>query len=83
MQTQIEFTSNSPINTLSLTGQNKKLYDYLMTGKSINCLHPAKIELGIGYLNSRISDLVKHNIPISKRYIKVNNSTVVEYSLLK
>lgn len=82
-QIQIEFPTNSPINVNKITGQNKRLYDYLLSGKTIHCFHPAKIELKIGYLNSRISDLVKSNVLISKKYISVNESIVVEYSLTK
>lgn len=87
MQLTLDFTSSSKINTERLTGQNLRLYDYLMTGKSIHVFHPAKRELRIGFLNSRASDLInKHHVHISKEYIKVVDIygelvTVVEYSI--
>lgn len=82
IQQELVFPSDSPINTKGLSGQNKKLFDYLSSGGKIHCLHPKKIELGIGYLNSRCSDLInKFGVKIKKEYIKVNEVTVVEYSL--
>lgn len=86
MQLSISFESPSPINTERMTGQNKRLYDYLQTGNTIHCFHPAKQELQIGYLNSRCSDLIKAGVEIFKRYIKVKDIngeevTVKEYSL--
>ena len=86
MQTTLNFTSPSPINSDKLTGQNKRLFDYLASGKSIHCMHPDRIALRIGYMNSRISDIVKAGYEIGKRYIKVKGfdgeeTTVVEYTL--
>jgi hypothetical protein len=84
MQGELIFPSDSPLNTKKLSGQNLKLYEFLQTGKAIHCLSEDKIRLGIGYLNSRASDLInKFKIPISKKYITVNDTTVVEYSLKK
>lgn len=88
MQPEIDFTSPSPVNTMRLSGQNLRLYQYLASGKSIHCFHPAKYQLQIGYLNSRIADLIKRNVPISKRNITVkdingDNVSVVEYSIDK
>jgi hypothetical protein len=81
-QPELEFPTDAPINQLKLSGQNKKLYDYLVSGKSIHCLHPAKLELGIGYLNSRCSDLInKFKVKIEKKYITVNDTVVVEYKI--
>ena len=80
-QAEIEFPTESPINEIKLGGQNRRLYDYLSSGKTINCMSDAMKELQIGYLNSRISDLKKHSIKIYKRYILVDNTTVKEYSL--
>jgi hypothetical protein len=86
-QISIDFTTKSPINQPVLSGQNKRLYDYLLTGASIHCMHDAVFTLRIGYLNSRISDLInKHHIPIFKRNIKVKAGDgapvdVKEYSL--
>lgn len=87
MQTAIDFTSPSPINADRLGGQNKRLYDYLKSGNAIHCMSDAMRTLRIGYLNSRVSDLInKHNIPISKKHITVQddfgeNVSVVEYSI--
>lgn len=54
--------------------QNQRLLDYLLQGKMIHCMHPDVSELGIGYLNSRISDLRNQNdIPIESRYDTVYN----------
>lgn len=82
-----KFETSSPINIERLSGQNKRLYDYLAKGNKIHCLHPAKEELGIGYLNSRISDLIhKNKVPIIKESItakdkKGNDVDVVLYSM--
>lgn len=78
MQPELQFPSSSPINTISLTGQNKLLYDYLLNG---NIDMFIAREIGIGFLNSRVSDLKKHKIEIYSKYIKKNNSTVKLYSL--
>ena len=76
------FESQSPINREKLTGQNGRLFDYLAAGNTIHCLDLPMIGLQIGYLNSRISDLVnKHGVVIHKRFINVGGTTVREYSL--
>ena len=86
-QLEIDFVTSAPINIDRLTGQNRRLYDYLLAGKSIHCFHPAMRELRIGYLNSRASDLInKHDVPVQKRRIKVADVDgslvdVIEYSL--
>lgn len=76
--------TRSPINTSRMTKQNRRLLDYLMTGQPINVFSQAKRDLRIGYLNSRISDLKKANVPISKKRVwekDVNGDLVqvVEY----
>lgn len=87
MQTEINFTTASPVNIEKMKGQNKRLYDYLSSGNTIHCFHPARRELKIGYLNSRCSDLAnKNHVQIYKRYITVKDSegidtTVKEYSM--
>lgn len=86
MQPEIAFPTDSPINTEKLTGQNKRLYDWLSTGQSIHLFHIAKRNLQIGFLNSRISDLKKAGVVVYKRMIKVpdmdgNLTDVKEYSL--
>lgn len=71
-QIQIEFTTSSPINIGKLSGQNRRLYDYLSEGKHINCMSPEMTLLRIGYLNSRISDLKnKCNVPVQSKFIEV------------
>lgn len=66
--------THSPINKTRLTGQNKRLLDYLLTGKSIHCLDPVRYQLQIGYLNSRIADLKNHHqINISSHFISVTD----------
>jgi hypothetical protein len=89
-QLEITFQTTSRINVERLSGQNKRLFDFLAAGNTIHCFHPAMKELGIGYLNSRSSDLRKMLIEqgkdLFKRYIKVKDAngeevTVREYSL--
>ena len=86
-QLTLTFLSPSPINTEKLTKQNKRLYDYLCTGESIHCFSPARKELKIGYLNSRISDLInEHGIGIEKKRIRIvdadgGTTNCVEYKL--
>lgn len=77
----MEIKTSSPINIKKMKGQNFRLYEYLKTGKTINCMDSAMNDLQIGYLNSRISDLVKNGIAIKKKFIKINDTKVVEYSL--
>lgn len=86
-QLDIAFPTTSPINKKILSGQNRRLLDYLEQGNTIHCFHPAKRELKIGYLNSRASDLKKAGIILYKRRINVLNSegesvAVTEYSLM-
>lgn len=71
-QALIEFPTGSPINIEKLGGQNKRLYDWLMAGNKINCMGPERKALKIGYLNSRVSDLInKHHIPVKSEFIEV------------
>lgn len=86
MQQEITFPTSSPINISRLSGQNKSLYDFLNQGKTIHVFHPMKEILGIGFLNSRCSDLKKCGITVYKRMIKVPDRngepvSVKEYSL--
>lgn len=85
-QATIDFTTRSPINVERMKGQNRRLYDYLLTGASINCFSQAKQDLRIGYLNSRIADLVEMDVPISKQRVLVKDVdgedvSVVEYRM--
>jgi hypothetical protein len=86
MQLTMDFETRSPINAERLKGQNGRLYEYLSAGNTIHCFHPARYELQIGYLNSRIADLIHEGVEIYKRNIKVSDVngelvTVREYSL--
>ncbi len=83
MQTQLNFTSPSPINIEKLTGQNKEVYDLLKTGKTINRIEA--IGKGITALNSRISDLRNRvGITIFDRFITTSGgSKVKEYSMFQ
>ena len=82
-QTELDFTTASPINQDKLTGQNKRVYEWLKSGKTIT--RPQAQAVGITALNSRISDLrnrVKINEVIHSRYILLpTGSMVKEYSL--
>ncbi len=84
LQLSIDFTTSSAINTNKLSGQNRRLYDYLLTGQRINCMSDSMQLLRIGYLNSRISDLInKFKIQIESRFIQIEwngeTTTVKEY----
>lgn len=87
MQKVIDFSIPYTFNSERLNGQNRRLYDYLKGGGKIHCFHHSVRDLRIGFLNSRISDLVnKWDVIIKKRRITVkdidgNNVVVVEYSL--
>lgn len=84
-QIEMDFTPatvNHPGNVERLTGQNRRLYDWLATGQTISIFSPAMQDLGIGYLNSRISDLRnKCKVQIYDRMIEVNGTHCNEYSL--
>jgi hypothetical protein len=75
-------TANHPGNVERLKGQNKRLYDWLAAGNTIHVFHPAMQELGIGYLNSRISDLRnKCKVQIYDKMIEVKGTHCNEYSI--
>lgn len=62
MKTQLEFNfdvvpTGAPINIDSLSGQNRRLLEFLLAGNAIHCMSAERAQLGIGYLNSRIADL--------------------------
>ena len=74
MQTTLTFETQSPINIERLSKQNRRLYDYLASGKKINCLSNEVKTLRIGYLNSRISDLRNvYEVPIQDRFIELRD----------
>lgn len=76
-------------NSNRIASQNKRLKAYLQSGKKIHVFHPAKMRLRIGFLNSRVSELLrKEHLPISKKWITVpdvdgNPVHCIEYSLKK
>ena len=80
-QMTLDFNSPAPINQVKLSGQNKLVYDYLNTGKTLNCFQAQ--EFNITALNSRISDLRnKSKVRIYDRFITTTGgSKVKEYSL--
>lgn len=79
MQTVSELNTQSPINAISIDKQNEKLIKYLENGHTIHFIKAR--ELGIGFLNSRISDLIKLDHVIYKQWVKINGCTCKEYSL--
>lgn len=82
MQTTLDFTSRSPINKESLTGQNKKIFEWLEDGNTINCVLALRC-LSVMHLHSRISDLRQTGVVIYDRFIKFGEIKVKEYSLKK
>lgn len=85
-QTQILFPTKSPINADRLSAQSKRLYDFLSKGNTIHVFHPARRELNVGFINSRIPELKKAGIQIYKRMIKTpdlygNMVSCKEYSM--
>lgn len=87
---QLDLFTTAPINANRLSGQNRRLFDYLEAGNTIHCFHPAVRELRIGYLNSRCADITRflreHGRELYRRFIKVRDVNgepvaVREYSL--
>src|SRR5689334_7101195 len=72
-QREIEFPVHSPVNIKTLGKQNLRLFEYLLTGKHINIYSRAKQELGIGYLNSRISNIREAGYSVSRELITVKD----------
>lgn len=80
VQLNIEFPTQSPININSIKGQNKRLYEYLKAGNRVTMFDGPRI--GVGYMNSRISDLRNRcGLIIYDRFVTVNDTTVKQYSL--
>lgn len=71
MDTTHTIPTGSPINQSSLQTQNKRLYERLASGHTIN-FQDAK-ELGIAYLNSRISDLRSNGVQVC-RFIRIRST---------
>jgi hypothetical protein len=75
-------TTNHAGNIKGLRAQNRRLYDWLSQGNTIHIFSQAMQELGIGYLNSRISDLRnKCEVTIYHRQLKINGIYCNEYSI--
>jgi hypothetical protein len=75
-----QFRSKSPINTEELSHQNKQIYTYLLTGKTITTLKAMK-KFGIMRLASRINEL-RGVVEIFDRWISLDDGTrIKEYSL--
>lgn len=75
-----ETTTASPINTESISGQNRKVYDFMKEKGTINMIQAHSI--GVMHLHSRISDLRnKNGIRVYDRFVKVNGIDMKEYSL--
>lgn len=85
---KVELPTSSPINKVRLTGQNKRMYDYLMIeGNYLHVFYSEKKRLKIGFLNSRASDLKKLKYKVSKDFIHVESDgemvSVVKYYMNK
>lgn len=84
---QLELFTSSPINREKLEKQNRKVYEHLLSGKTITLLSAWQL-YGIRHLHSRISDLRNQNkIHISGKMITVtddqaNKVKCKEYSLV-
>lgn len=76
-----EFATQAPINEDRIRGQNKAIYDYLKTGKTLTSMQAIK-RWGITRLGARCWDL-RHicNVTIYDRMIKEAGSDVKEYSI--
>jgi hypothetical protein len=73
-QEKLTFPTSAPINIERLSGQNRRLYDYLISGGRITCMSDKVRKLRIGYLNSRISDLRnKYGVPIVDHFTEVKD----------
>lgn len=87
-QTESNLTSKSALNVERMTKQNKRLYEYLLTGQPINVFSQAKRDLRIGFLKSRVSELINdHKVEIKKQRVRVPDVdgvlvSVVEYRMV-
>jgi hypothetical protein len=74
-----DLNNQSPVNAISIHKQNELLLAHLKAGNTINFLQAR--QMGIGFLNSRISDLIANDVAVFKRWIKVGKCSCKEYSL--
>lgn len=77
-QMDIEFPTASPINQDSIVKQNEKLEKHLSAGNTINFMQARA--MGIGFLNSRMSDLKKAEKQFYSRWVVINGCKCKEYS---
>jgi hypothetical protein len=74
-QLNIDFAAS---NKQSIERQIGTLIEYLSEGRTINFIQAR--EMGIGFLNSRISDLKKKQFSVHSRWIKIKAIKCKEYS---
>jgi hypothetical protein len=75
-----QFRSKAPINTESLSHQNKQIYEYMLAGNTVTTIKAMK-KFGIMRLASRINEL-RDIIHVYDRWLKIDDGTrVKEYSL--
>lgn len=83
MQTALTFPTGSPINVDSLSRQNRKLYEALLSGGKLTMLDAVK--MGIGTPHSRFADIAKvlaqHGQTLYSRYVRIDGINYKEYSL--
>ena len=77
-QMDIEFPTGSPINQDSIVKQNEKLEQHLSAGNTINFMQARA--MGIGFLNSRMSDLKKNDKIFFSRWVVIEGCKCKEYS---
>ena len=81
-QTELDFTTGSKINKENLSKSNKKVYEWLKSGDTIDCFYCEA--RGVKNLFARIWDLInKVKIPeeIYRRQVFKNGSKITQYSL--
>lgn len=81
IQTQIEFTTASPINQEKFKGQVKTIFQHLDTGRTITVFDAIRL-YNIYHLHSRISDLRnKCGVIVYDKMVSQNGTNCKEYSL--
>ena len=77
-QTELQFPTDSPINASKLGGQNKRIFEHLMSGRTINCIEAQS--MFVLALHSRISELRnKFGITINDKFVSVGEVKVKQY----
>lgn len=67
---------------MQIESQEKKIRDYLLTGKSLTSLQALNL-FGCLRLSARIYDLIKQGFLIQSKIIEVNKKRVSQYKILK